>query len=145
MDAARVIASSRVVNLMVVTGSCLSGAVAYEVRGPFTRFLQCHCSRCRKASGSSQATNAIVPPDAFRWTRGEAEVMRFDLPQAASFASAFCRRCGSPLPHLTRSGRAVIVPAGTFDTDPGEGPSRHVHWSSRAPWTDTPGDLPTLD
>ena len=130
---------------MIITGSCLCGAVAYEVRGPFTHFLHCHCSRCRKASGASHATNALVAPDAFRWTRGEAELQRFDLPEAASFATGFCRRCGSPMPHLTRSGRAVIVPAGTFDADPGQRPSRQVHWSSRAPWTDSPNDLPTSD
>ena len=131
---------------MIITGSCLCGAVAYEVRGPFTHFLHCHCSRCRKAAGGSHATNAIVragSPSA--GLRGEAEVTRFDLPEAASFATGFCRRCGSPIPHLTRSGQAVIVPAGTFDADPGEKPSRHVHWTSRAPWTESPGDLPTSD
>jgi len=130
---------------MIITGRCLCGAVAYEVRGPFTHFLHCHCSRCRKASGASHATNALVAPEAFRWTRGEDELQRFDLPEAASFATGFCRRCGSPMPHLTRSGRAVIVPAGTFDADPGEKPSRHVHWTSRAPWTDSPDNFPTSD
>lgn len=130
---------------MIITGTCLCGAVAYEIRGPFTHFRHCHCSRCRKASGASHATNAVVPPDAFRWLRGEADVSRFDLPQAASFATAFCRRCGSPLPHLTRSGRSVIVPAGTFDGDPGQRPSQHVFWPSRAPWTDSPGELSTSD
>jgi hypothetical protein len=130
---------------MIITGSCLCGAVAYEVRGPFAHFVHCHCSRCRKASGASHATNALVAPEAFRWTRGEAELQRFDLPEAASFATGFCRRCGSPMPHLSRSGRALIVPAGTFDADPGEKPSRHVHWSSRAPWTGSPGDLPASE
>lgn len=130
---------------MNITGSCLCGAVAYEVRGPFTHFLHCHCSRCRKAGSDSHATNAIVPPESFRWIRGEAEVTRFDLPEAASFATGFCRRCGSPMPHLTRSGKAVIVPAGTIDTDPGDKPSCHVHWSSRAPWTDSRHGIPTSD
>ena len=79
---------------MIITGSCLCGAVAYEVRRPFTHFLHCHCSRCRKAGGGSHATNAVIAPVSFRWIRGESEVTRFDLPQAASFATGFCRRCG---------------------------------------------------
>lgn len=91
---------------MIVAGSCLCGKVAYEVRTSFSHFVHCHCSRCRKSSGGSHATNAVVAPEAFRWTRGEAEIMRFDLPEASSFATAFCRHCGSPLPHATRSGRA---------------------------------------
>jgi hypothetical protein len=130
---------------MNIAGSCLCGAVAYEVRGPFTQFLHGHCSRCRKATGSSHATNAVVPPDALRWIRGEAEVVRFNLPEAQSFATAFCRRCGSPLPHATRSGRAIIVPSGTFDADLQEKPTRHVFWTSRAPWTRQGDDLPTSE
>ena len=113
-------------------GSCLCGAVRYEVRPPFASFVNCHCSRCRKATGTAYAANAVVAPDAFRWTDGEEYVARFDLPEARSFATAFCRRCGSPLPHLTRSGREVILPAASFDDDPGVKPSAHVFWGSRA-------------
>jgi len=126
-------------------GGCHCGAVRYMLLAPALSVQHCHCSRCRKAGGGSHATNAVIAPECFRWIRGESEVTRFDLPQAASFATGFCRRCGSPMPHLTRSGRAVIVPAGTFDGNPGQRPSRHVHWSSRAPWTDSPDDLPTSD
>ena len=46
----------------VLTGSCLCGAVSYEVRGPFTRFGHCHCSRCRKASGSAHSTALYAIP-----------------------------------------------------------------------------------
>jgi Glutathione-dependent formaldehyde-activating enzyme len=71
---------------------------------------------------------------ALRWLRGEASVVRFDLPQAQSFATAFCRTCGSPMPHVTRSGREAIVPAGGFDEPLGAAPDRHAQWSSRADW-----------
>ena len=120
-------------------GSCLCGAVHYEVRLPFGSFVNCHCSRCRKATGSAYAANAVVAPDSFRWTRGEDLVARYDLPEARSFATAFCRHCGSPLPHLTRSGREVILPAGSFDDDPGVRSSGHAFWESRAAWLEPPG------
>jgi hypothetical protein len=125
---------------MMVHGSCLCGVVAFEVRLPFVRFVNCHCSRCRKATGSAYAANAVVQPDAFRWTRGADRVVRYDLPQARSFATTFCGACGSPLPHLTRSGREVIVPAGSLDEDPGVAPSANAHWDSRAPWMVAPAD-----
>lgn len=86
-------------------GSCLCGEVAFEVEGPFDRFLNCHCSRCRKATGTAHACEVIVKAGALRWLRGETSVARFDLPNARSFATAFCKSCGSPMPHLTRSGR----------------------------------------
>lgn len=96
-------------------GSCLCGEVAFEVEGPFERFLNCHCSRCRKATGTAHSCEVIVKADALRWLRGEAFFVRFDLPNARSFATAFCKICGSPMPHLTRSGREAIVHAGAFD------------------------------
>ena len=130
---------------MDIRGSCLCGAVAYEVHLPFHQFVNCHCSRCRKASGSAYAANALAEPSAFRWIRGESEVRRFDLPTAQSFSACFCMRCGSQLPHATRSGRWIIIPAGSLDEDPGERPSRHVHWSSRAPWETVAEDLPKSD
>lgn len=119
---------------MAVTGSCLCGAVRYEIDEPFERFLYCHCMRCRKATGSAHAANAIVKPEAFRWTAGEALVARFDLPTARSFATCFCKQCGSPLPHLTRSGARMIVPAGTLDDVPAQKPDVQAYWASRAKW-----------
>jgi len=107
--------------------------------------VYCHCSRCRKATGSAFAANAVIDPQAFRWTHGEESVMRHDLPEARSFATSFCRRCGSPLPHLTRSGRQVILPVGSLDDDPGVKPSMHVFWGSRAAWFHASDDLPKSD
>jgi hypothetical protein len=138
-------ADSKRENAMLVRGSCLCRAVGYEARLPFARFVNCHCSRCRKASGSAFAVNAYVLPDAFRWTRGEDMVIRYDLPEARSFAVSFCGTCGSPVPHSTRSGREIIIPAGSLDDDPGVIPSTNNHWSSRAGWSLRSSELPTLD
>jgi hypothetical protein len=125
---------------MVLRGSCLCGAVTYEADGPIIKFPTCYCSRCRKATGSARADNIYVDPAAFRWLSGADTVRRFDLPQARSFATAFCASCGSPMPHPTRSGREVVIPAGSLDVDPGARPSERAHWDSRAPWVDAGGD-----
>ena len=101
---------------------------------PFLKFVKCHCSRCRRASGSAFAANAYVLPQAFRWSAGPENVVRFDLREARSFSTCFCRRCGSPLPHTTRSGREVIIPAGSLLDDPGTSPTLDSCWKSRARW-----------
>ncbi len=44
---------------MFVRGSCLCGAVRYEAHLPFTKFVNRHCSRCRKASGSAFAAKPM--------------------------------------------------------------------------------------
>ncbi len=123
-----------------IHGSCLCGAVAYAITGPINRFMQCHCSRCRKRTGSAFASNLFVEPDSLRWIRGEEKVVRYDLPSAERFATVFCRTCGSPVPHLARDGSAYIIAAGSLDEDPNMTPQRIIYWASRAPWfvhTDT--------
>src|SRR5216684_3233169 len=101
----------------LLRGGCLCGAVTYEVRAPFLRFAHCHCARCRKATGSAHASNLYISPAHFAWTSGRDAVVRYDLPAARSFATTFCRRCGTPLPHHTRSGREIVVPVGSLNRD----------------------------
>ena len=119
----------------VLTGSCLCGAVSFEVRSPFLRFTYCHCSRCRKASGSGHSTNLYCAPERFSWLAGEELTVRYDLPSARSFSAVFCGRCGAPLPHHTRSGREVIVPAGSLDTQPRQPPSASIYCAYAVPWS----------
>jgi len=119
----------------LLQGSCLCGAVTYRITPPFLRFAHCHCSRCRKATGSAHASNLYVSPEHFAWTAGHDQVVRFDLPTARSFATTFCKRCGAPLPHHTRSGREVVVPAGSLDTAPPLRPQAHIFWASRPSWS----------
>ena len=130
---------------MSVRGGCLCGLVTFEADLPFGKFIKCHCSRCRSATGSAFAANAYVPPAAFRWLAGADMVARFDLPAARSFSTAFCRVCGAPLPHATRSGREIIIPAGSLRDDPGVSPTLDACWRSRARWLSDAGDLPTDD
>src|SRR5215469_14977434 len=126
----------------VLVGSCLCGAVTYQVSEPFLSFIHCHCSRCRKVTGSAHASNIHVRPAQFAWLTGQERTVRFDLAEAQSFATTFCSRCGSPLPHLTRSGRSVIVPAGSLDDEPSTPPECHAYWDSRAVWACAQSELP---
>lgn len=126
----------------VLPGSCLCGAVTYEVKAPFLRFAHCYCSRCCKATGSGHASNLYVAPDRFEWTSGRDAVARFDLPSARSFATTFCRHCGSPLPHHTRSAREVVVPAGSLDREPALRPQARIFWDSRRSWSCSGEELP---
>jgi hypothetical protein len=41
-------------------GSCLCGVVKYEVTGEPSRFYHCHCSRCRKVTGTGHASNMFL-------------------------------------------------------------------------------------
>ena len=127
------------------TGSCLCGGVSYRFSGPEYVFQYCHCSRCRKFTGSAHASNILIPPDQFEWLSGEDLIGRFEHPDARHFATCFCTRCGSSLPWLSQSGGAVIVPAGTLDEDPQIRPSQNIYWKDRAPWCEDVQSLPQYD
>ena len=78
-----------------VEGSCLCGAVAYRLRGPFRLIARCHCMQCRKASGAEFATNASADRVGFEILRGEDRVRAFE--SSPGQFREFCGDCGSPL------------------------------------------------
>ncbi|MEM7138381.1 MAG: GFA family protein [Myxococcota bacterium] len=117
-----------------IGGSCVCGAVKFQIEPPFVGFQYCHCSRCRKSSGSAHCANLFVPTDQLAWERGEAHVRRFELPGARYWCTAFCDECGSTMPWVSKTGKAFIVAAGALDKDPGVRPSKSVFHGSRADW-----------
>jgi len=117
-----------------ISGSCLCGTVKFTVKPPFSAFRYCHCSRCRKASGSAHAANLFVPRAQFEWSAGEDSVKRYDLPQAQRFSVWFCGECGSRVPHNVKTREDVLVPAGLLDGDPQMRPENNIFWASKAAW-----------
>ena len=126
-------------------GSCLCGALKFVVTGEPTRFYHCHCSRCRKFTGSAHASNILINPEFFEWLDGEDQVGRFEHPEAKHFATCFCKRCGSSLPWLGKSGATIVIPAGTLDDDPGVRTAAHIFVASKAPWVEIGDDCPQFD
>jgi hypothetical protein len=126
---------------MMIRGSCLCGAVEFEADAAM-EFRNCHCSRCRKSRGSDYAANLFVRPSAFRWMRGEDQVISYRLPNTERFGNAFCRVCGSPMPRFVPLRDFIVVPAGSIDGDPGIRPTRHIFTGSKAPWHEIADALP---
>ncbi|MCC7483563.1 MAG: GFA family protein [Burkholderiales bacterium] len=125
-----------------VRGSCLCGTVKFEIAPPYSAFRYCHCSRCRKASGSAHASNIFVPKAQFGWLAGEAAVKRFRLPGAERFAVWFCGTCGTRVPHEVPGRGDWLIPAGILDGDPGERPQNSIFWGSKSPWYLEPHEHP---
>lgn len=128
-----------------VAGSCLCKKVTYTIRGNLGIFQYCHCSRCRKFTGSAHSANLLVSPDDFEWLSGKDLVGRYELEDAKHFATSFCTNCGSSLPWLEKMGKAVIVPAGTLDDDPEIKPLQNIFCNSRAIWYRAASSLPKYD
>lgn len=87
----------------------------------------------------------MVSPEDFQWLSGQEHLARFEVEEAKHFATNFCDSCGSSMPWLAKTGKAVVVPAGTLDGDPEIRPFQNIFCGSRALWFEQPADLPEFD
>jgi hypothetical protein len=113
--------------------------------GPFEL---CHCSRCRKASGSAFAATIGVHAADFRFLQGEDLIVTYEAPILRApppYAAHFCRRCGSPVPKPPPGADWFEIPAGAFDDDPRLKPDKHIFIELKAPWYEIEDSLPQLD
>jgi hypothetical protein len=124
----------------MIQGTCLCGTLRYEIDGPLTSMMNCHCSMCRKQHGAAFATYAVAPLAGFRWIAGEDEVVRYQ--SSAQGSRAFCRRCGSVAPGAFPSMGIVFAPAGNLGGDLGRHPEGHMFVGSKAPWHAITDHLP---
>ena len=123
------------------TGSCLCGAVKYEIAGELAPIELCHCSMCRRASGAGFATNMSVRAADFRITSGEASLKAYESRPGKQ--RVFCGDCGSPI--ISRSSgdpSTVRVRAGTLDEPAPTHIAFHFHVASKASWLPITDDLP---
>ncbi|MCX5570523.1 GFA family protein [Kaistia nematophila] len=125
-------------------GSCLCGAARFEVSGDFQSFFLCHCSRCRKDSGSAHGANLFSTEARLDWLSGEEKVRTFQLPETRHQRS-FCADCGSALPGLQMDGALLVVPAGSLDSPLPMRPNAHINVASRADWDEHLEQIPRLD
>ena len=116
-------------------GSCLCGAVKYELSGDVNRFYHCHCQRCRKATGTGHASNIMVKQESFNWLSGETLLRRYKIPEAERFYTHFCSECGSAMPRDVPEIGMIIIPAGSLDSSINFKPEARIFWDSRANWS----------
>lgn len=128
-----------------LTGSCLCGSVRYKISGEQHKFWHCHCSRCRKSSGTGHASNVLVKHDSADWLEGESLVTRYKVPNARFFGTAFCSLCGSQLPRFGSDRDIAVIPAGSLDHAIELRPDGRIFGGSRTPWSCSDGELPCHD
>lgn len=124
-------------------GSCLCGEVAYEIGDRITGINYCHCTQCRKASGSAFGTSAGVPRQNFTLSRGHQYLSAYQsTPDKKRF---FCRNCGSPIYSDRQGSDTVYIRLGTLDDEPGRAVDVHIHVASKASWYEIRDDIPQLE
>lgn len=118
------------------------GTLDQLVRGDLGSAAFCHCSRCRKASGSAFAANVAVDEVAFELTSGKDSLKSFST--AEGVHRFFCSTCGSPITSKRDSVPGVLrLRLGTLDTPADSAcPSAHIFIASKADWYEIHDSLP---
>ncbi len=123
---------------MVIKGSCACGKVQYRVDGDLHDASSCHCSMCRKSSGSSSTAFAFFQPGTFSWVSGESNLGHYQ--SSPDMGSFFCGLCGSPLAGAYK-GEVGWVALGSVDGHPNVKVEKHIFMASRASWETVPDQV----
>jgi len=121
--------------------SCLCGQVKILIDGAITDIVHCHCSRCRKSTGTAFATNGYVSKEILTLIQG-AQVLNF-YQASEHIRKYFCSHCASPIySENTQDPLRVRLRLGVLDSDIIERPSSHNFVTSRACWDQFNDHLP---
>jgi hypothetical protein len=122
-----------------LTGSCYCGAVRFEVADAFIFAQNCHCSDCRRTTGSAFKPFGGIARTALRVTRGKNDVMRHGSDHAHDI---HCRACGSLLFSVFPPREWIHVAYGSLIDSPSLHPTAHIWVSDKAPWYAITDGLP---
>jgi hypothetical protein len=119
-------------------GSCLCGAVRFEVAGALNPPEACHCSQCRKQTGHFWASTdiarsalTITGAESLSWFRSSPNVRR-----------GFCSTCGSFL-FWDPTGRDIVgVAMGAFETPTDTKLRMHIFVADKGDYYDIADGLP---
>jgi hypothetical protein len=126
----------------VLAGKCQCGAVRYEVADAFVYAANCHCSRCRAATGSAFKAFAGIERAKLEITEGLDDVAVFGEEE---LNDTRCGTCGSFLFSVVRNGAFVHVAMGSLVDAPTIRPTEHIFVGSKAAWFEITDDLPQFD
>ncbi len=126
-----------------MNGSCLCGGVQYEANGPLEYAGYCHCSQCRKFSGSELSAFGGLAASDLSIVQGADLLGSYDKSPATRMR--FCMRCGSSLFTEKPLTNMVHLRLGTLDTEPPVWPQFHVHVESIPQWSAICDGLPRVD
>lgn len=127
-------------------GGCACGAVRYTLKpGYRLKPYACHCSDCRKRTGSAFSHHMLVMRADLDLT-GDLDQGQLTQPSGAVSTISGCSKCKSRVmaENSTRPGTATLR-VGTLDHAERFSPAAHLWVSKKQPWLVLPDDVPQLD
>jgi hypothetical protein len=134
--------TDRATSVKRLSGQCYCGAVTYTVADQFLYAANCHCSRCRLATGSAFKPFGGIERAKLHVQQGADSLLIIGEPDGHD---ARCSKCGSLLYSVVRNGEYVHVAYGSLVDPPTLAPAEHTYVGSKAPWDIITDDLPQYD
>lgn len=117
----------------MATGGCNCGAIQFEVDVALADVFICHCSICRRFTGSGGIAVVLVENAHFKWLTGDGSIVVWRRP-GAEWESSFCRTCGSAVPGKNDPEK-MFVPVGSLVSGTDNLRVAHHIWvGSKASW-----------
>ena len=120
------------------TGSCLCGAVTFEVSGELKPPDACHCSQCRKVSGHYWASTDV--PRSALAVEGEFNVAWYRSSEKAQ--RGFCSTCGATLFWDPIHKDTISIAMGAFDAPTGTKLAIHIFVADKGDYYEIRDGLP---
>jgi hypothetical protein len=120
------------------TGSCLCGAIRFEVSGELHPPDACHCTMCRKTSGHIWASTDL--PRTAVTIRGEENVTWYR--SSEKVRRGFCKTCGASLFFDPIYRDFIAIAMGAFDKPTGTKLAINIFTAHKGDYYDITDGLP---
>jgi hypothetical protein len=121
-------------------GGCACRAVRYRLLSAPLIVHACHCTECRRLTGTAFALNALIETDRLEVLAGEARPV--DVPGTSGRPQTVFRCAGCQVAlwsHYPGGGtKLAFVRVGTLDRPGRLPPDIHIYTSTKLPWIELP-------
>jgi catechol 2,3-dioxygenase-like lactoylglutathione lyase family enzyme len=126
----------------LLIGRCYCGSVSFRVEDAFAYASNCHCSNCRRTTGSAFKPFAGIEREKLAVAEGRDSLL---IVGDDDLNDTHCAACGSLLFSVVREGEYVHVALGSLVDAPRIRPTKHIFVGSKAPWFEIADDLPRFE
>ncbi|MEH6546755.1 MAG: GFA family protein [Sneathiella sp.] len=127
-------------------GGCLCGDIRYHCEVEPKTVYYCHCSDCRRISGTAFYTGVGVGKDGFSVTKGTVKQWHKKADSGNGVTRSFCPTCSASIYlQLEMFPNVIFIAAGSLDDQTTLKPNLELWTTSKVDWAEIPGDIMSME
>ena len=124
----------------MIQGECLCCSIQIEMEDDFKYSFYCHCSLCRRRTGSAFSSIGGIESEKINVIQGESLLLREG--ETSDGYRAICSKCYSTLFSVLMDRKRTHVNFGVLKNEPSRKPDHHIYIDSKASWYEIQDSLP---